>query len=166
MLALFLSVCGVNVTLSIDADKVVGASAKIADFELPAGYYTDFSSDAMGYTVAAYNRRTGSSHLYLSQSDNESDGEKLAQVLDELVIESGDPQTSVTVIETRSTMFNGQEMTLVISDCTNSEGLSYRQAAVAFQGNGGPALLVFSEPIENWDDAILDDLLTSLEICE
>ena len=99
LLALSLSVCGVNVTLGINADRVLGASAKIADFELPAGYYTDFSSDAMGYTVAAYNRRTGSSHMYLIQSDNESDGERLAQVLDELVIGSGDPQTSVTVLK-------------------------------------------------------------------
>ena len=164
--ALLLTACGVNVTLSSDTDRVVGASAKIVDFDLPAGYYPDFSTTVMGYGVTAYTRGDGPSHIYLIQSDNESDGEKLAQVLDELVIGSGDPQTRVTVIETRSTMVNGQETTLVISDCTNSKGLSYRQAAVAFQGNGGPALLVFSEPIENWDAAILDDLLTSLEIGE
>ena len=55
----------------------------------------------------------------------------------------------------------------MISDAVNSEGLAYRQAAgSAFTGNGGPALLVFSESIENWDEAILNDLLASLENIE
>ena len=78
------------------------------------------------------------------------------------MIGSGNLQTRVTVIETRSVWVRGQETTLVISDCINSEGISYRQAAVAFQGNGGPALLVFSEPIETWDQAILDAFIASI----
>ena len=166
LLALLLTACGVNVTLSTDTERVVGASAKIADFNLPAGYYADFRTDVMGYEVAAYTRGDGPSHIYLIQSDNESDGEKLAQVLDELFIGSGDPQTRMTVIENRSVSVRGQENILVISEAVNSEGLSYRQAAVGFPGNGGPALLVFSESIENWDYAILNDLLASLEIIE
>ncbi|NQU30998.1 MAG: hypothetical protein HQ525_10060, partial [Anaerolineae bacterium] len=108
-------------------------------------------------------RGDGPSHIYLIQSDNESDGEKLAQVLDELVIGSGDPQTRMTVVETRSVMVRGQKSTLVISDAVNSEGLSYRQAAVGFPGNGGPALLVFSESIENWDQATVDALISSIQ---
>lgn len=163
LLALLLTACGVNVTLSTDTERVVGASAKIADFNLPAEYYPDFSTTVMGYGVAAYTRGDGPSHIYLIQSDNESDGEKLAQVLDELVIGSGDPQTRMTVVETRSVMVRGQKSTLVISDAVNSEGLSYRQAAVGFPGNGGPALLVFSESIENWDQATVDALISSIQ---
>ena len=97
LLALLLTACGVDVSLSTDPANVTNAAAEIADFDLPAGYYADFSSDVMGYSVAAYTRGDGPSHLYLIQSDNESDGEKLAQVLDELVIGSGDPQTRMTV---------------------------------------------------------------------
>ena len=162
LLALLLTACGVDVSLSTDAANVTNAAAEIADFDLPAGYYADFSSDVMGYSVAAYTRGDGPSHIYLIQSENESDSEKLAQVLDELVIGSGDPQTSVTVIETRLVLVRGQETTLVISDAVNSEGLAYRQAAVAFQGNGGPALLVFSETNENWDQAIVNALISSI----
>ena len=44
LLALFLTACGVNVTLSTNADKVVGASAKIADFDMPAGYHAKLSA--------------------------------------------------------------------------------------------------------------------------
>ncbi len=163
LLALLLTACGVDVSLSTDATNVINAAAEIADFDLPAGYYADFSSDVMGYSVAAYTRGDGPSHIYLIQSDNESDSEKLAQVLDELVIGSGDPQTRMTVVETRSVMVRGQESTLVISDAVNSEGLSYRQAAVGFPGNGGPALLVLSESIENWDQATVDALISSIQ---
>jgi hypothetical protein len=113
MLALLLTACGVDVSLNTNAANVTNAATEIADFDLPAGYYADFSSDVMGYSVAAYTRGDGPSHIYLIQSDHETDGEKLAQVLDELVISSGDPQTRMTVVETRSVMVDGQENTLV-----------------------------------------------------
>ena len=45
------------------------AAAEIADFDLPAGYYADFSTTLMGYEVAAYTRGDGPSHIYLIQSD-------------------------------------------------------------------------------------------------
>ena len=86
----------------------------------------------------------------------------MAQALDELVVGSGDPQTRMTVVENRPVMVRGQETTLVISDAVNSEGLSYRQATVGFPGNGGPALLVFSETLENWDQAVVDALISSI----
>ena len=163
LLALLLTACGVDVSLSTDAANATNAAAEIADFDLPAGYYADFSTTLMGYEVAAYTRGDGPGHIYLIQSDNESDSEKLAQVLDELVIGSGDPQTRMTVVETRSVMVRGQETTLVINDAVNSEGRVYRQAAVGFQGNGGPALLVFSESLENWDENILNSLISSIK---
>jgi hypothetical protein len=163
LLGLILTACGVDVSLSTDSGNVTSAAAEIADFDLPAGYYADFSSTVMDYEVAAYSRGDGPSHIYLIQSDGESDGEKLAQVLDQLVIGSGDPETRMKVIETRSVIVRGQETTLVISDAVNSEGLSYRQAAVGFPGNGGPALLVFSESIENWDQASVDTFVSSIQ---
>lgn len=116
LLALFLTACGVDVSLSTDSGNVTSSAAKIADFDLPAGYYADFSSDVMGYSVAAYTRGDGPSHIYLIQSENEADGQKFDQVLDQIVIGSGDPQTRMMVIGTRSIIVRGQESTLVISE--------------------------------------------------
>ena len=157
-----LSACSASVVINPDPDQVSSTASAIANFDLPAGYHADLSTNLMGYDVTAYSRGSGPNHLYLIQSEKESDGEKLAQVLDEMVVGSGDPQTRITVIETRSVTVRGQETTLVISDCVNSDGLAYRQAVVAFQGNGGPALLVFSEPIESWDSDMVDTLLASV----
>jgi hypothetical protein len=163
LLVLLLTACNISDTLSTRSDAVVSTAVEIADFDLPTGYQPDFSSDVMGYSVVAYHRGDGPSHLYLIQSDDKADGEKLAQALDEIVVGSGNTQARQTVIETRTVSVNGQETTLVISDALNSEGLSYRQAVVPFQGKGGPALLVFSEPHESWDPAILNALIASIQ---
>ena len=162
ILALLLPACGVDITLSTDTENVSAAAVNIAEFNLPAGYFPDFTSEVMGYQVAAYTRDDGPSHIYLIQSDDAADWEKLVQALDHVVIGSGDPQTGLTVLETRAVAVRGQETNLVISEAVNSEGRTYRQAAVGFQGNGGPALLVFSESLENWDENTLKALLNSI----
>jgi hypothetical protein len=162
-LLLPLSACVSTVEMSSSADKVANAASAIADFEPPAGYSSDFTATLMGYTVAAYNPGDGHSHLYLVQSEEESDAEKLAQMLAELVPGSSDPNTRLTVIENRPVTLRGQETTLVISDGVDSQGETYRQVTAAFQGKGGPALLVLSEPIESWDQSEVDAFIASIQ---
>ena len=158
-----LSACTPNVTLNSNPDDVLDVASKIADFEPPAGYSAEFTASLLGYTVAAYNPGDGHSHLYLIQSEKESDGEKLEQMLAELVPGSSDPNTRLTVIDNRAATIRGQEVTLVISDGTNSDGELYRQVTAAFQGKGGPALLVLSEPIERWDPSAVDAFIASIQ---
>ena len=114
--------------------------------------------------MVAYNRGSGPGHLYLIQSEKETDGEKLAEMLSEMTPKSA-PQVrmTMTVSESRAVTVRDQETTLVISEGINSEGQTYRQAMVTFQGNGGPALLVFSESTEKWDQTELDNLLASIQ---
>jgi hypothetical protein len=69
----------------------------------------------------------------------------------------------MTVIENRPVIVRGQDVNLVISDGVNHEGKSYRQAAVAFQGKGGPALLILSESLDLWSDETVDAVLASLQ---
>jgi hypothetical protein len=163
VLTTLLAACGAGVSLSTAQENVSEAAVEIADFDLPAGFAPEFSTTLMGYQAAAYTRGDGPGHIYLIQSDDPADADKLGQVLDQIVIGSGDPYTHLTVIETRTVMVRGQETTLVISEAVNSEGQAYRQAAVGFKGNGGPALLVFSESLENWDEATLDSLVSSIQ---
>ena len=158
-----LSACVPEVTLNSNPEDVSSAASTIADFEPPAGYTSDFTASLLGYTVAAYNPGDGHSHLYLIQSEKEADGEKLAQMLADLVPGSSDPNTRLTVVENRTATVRGQEVTLVISDGINSERESYRQITAAFEGKGGPALLVLSEPIERWDQSAIDAFIASIE---
>jgi hypothetical protein len=163
VLALLLTACGAEVTLRTGQENISEAAVEITDFDLPPGFAPEFSTKLMGYQAAAYTHGDGPGHIYLIQSDDPADADKLAQALDQIVIGSSDPYTHLTVIETRPVMVRGRETTLVISEAINSEGLKYRQAVVSFQGNVGPALLVFSEALENWDEATLANLISSIQ---
>ncbi len=163
ILIFLLTACkGGGASVVTDNNLVTQAASRIADFDPPTGYYADFSANLMGYTAAAYNPGDGHSHLYLIQSEKDADGEKLAQMLEELGPGASDPQTRITVIETRPVTVRGQETTLVISEGVNSDGETYRQVTVAFQGKGGPALLMLSEPVTRWNQETVDAFIASI----
>ena len=69
----------------------------------------------------------------------------------------------MTVIENRTATMRGQEVNVVTSEGTNSDRVVYRQIMVGFQGKGGPALLVFSDAVENWDQDAVDAFLQSIQ---
>jgi hypothetical protein len=98
----------------------------------------------------------------LIQSENEADGKELEQMLPQLVPGSSDPNTRMTVIENRTATVRGQEVAVVVSEGTNSENVEYRQATVGFQGKGGPAMLVFTESAELWNQETVETLITSI----
>jgi hypothetical protein len=145
-----------------DSQQVTKIAAEIADFDVPLGYTPEFSVEMLGYSLAAYKGTTDPSHLYLIQSENESDREELERILTEWAPGSSDPNTGMTVIENRPASIRSQGVTLVISEGINSENIAYRQISVAFEGKGGPALLVLSESIANWDQAAIDEFLASI----
>jgi hypothetical protein len=148
--------------IACSAETADDAGSAIAEFDLPAGYTFEFNTSMLGYTVTSYKGPAGPSHLYLIQSEQESDGDELEKMLTQLVPGSSDPNTRLTVIENRPVTIRGQEVTLIVSEGVNSENVSYRQATALFEGRGGPALLVFSESLEAWDQAALDELLASI----
>jgi hypothetical protein len=156
------SACG-TIDATDDAQHVAKLAAKIADFDLPAGYAPEFSAEMLGYTLAAYKGESGPSHLYFIQSENEADGKELERMLTQLAPGSSDPNTRLTVIENRTTTVRGQEVTLVVSEGTNSEKVAYRQVTAGFQGKGGPAILVLSESVDLWDQASVDAFLQSIQ---
>jgi hypothetical protein len=163
VLVVGLSACTPGISINSDSEKIFKAASEIADFNLPAGYSSEFTAQLAGYTAVSYNPGDGHSHLYLIQSEKETGSEKLAQMLGDLVPGSSNPNTRLTVVENRAATIRGQAATIVISDGVNHEGDTYRQITVAFQGKGGPALLVLSEPAEHWDQSTVDELLASIQ---
>lgn len=158
-----LCACASPVAIHANSDDVAKAAAGIAEFALPANYAPEFTTRLGSYTAVAYNPGDGHSHLYLIQSDKEADREKLAQSLADLVPGSSDPNTRLTVVENRAAMIRGEAATVVISDGVNHDENTYRQVTVAFEGKGGPALLVLSAPSESWDQFAVDALLASIQ---
>ena len=157
-----LAACTTNIAIETHTDKVESTAAEIADFDLPADYIPEFSARLDGYTLVSYNLGDDHSHLYLIQSEEESDGEKLAGMVEQIAPGSYDPQTRMTVIETRQVTVRKQEVILIISEGVTSEGEIYRQVTAAFQGNGGPALLMLSEPVPSWNQESVDAFIASI----
>jgi len=56
----------------------------------------------------------------------------------------------------------GEATTLVRFEGADDEGRAYRKAIVAFEGDGGPALLVAAAPEAAWDEAALQAVVASL----
>ena len=162
LIFIILSACN-TIQATDNTQQNTDVASKIADFEPPTGYTPDFTAEMLGYAVAAYKGTGGPSHLYLIQSEKATDGEELERMLIQLAPGSSDPNTRLTVIENRPVNIRRQEATMVISEGTNHEGESYRQASISFQGKGGPALLVFSESVENWDQDAVETFLQSIE---
>jgi hypothetical protein len=157
-----LSACG-TAEATNDSQRVTKLAAKIADFDLPAGYTSEFSAEMAGYTFAAYNGASGPSHIYLIQSEKESDGEELERMLTQLAPGASDSNSRMTIVENRTATVRDQKVAVVVSEGVNSENISYRQITVGFRGKGGPALLVLSETVESWDQAAVDTFLASIQ---
>jgi hypothetical protein len=146
-----------------DAEHVNKLASQIADFDAPAGFMEEFSVEMSSYTLASYKGGAGPSHLYIIQSENKADGEELEKMLTEMAPGNKDWKTRMTVIENRPATVRGQEATLVISEGVNHENVTYHQATVAFEGKGGPAMLVFSDTLENWDLEAIEAFLASIQ---
>jgi hypothetical protein len=142
---------------------VTELASKIADFEMPARFSPEFTTDMYGYTLATYKGPDGHSHLFLIQSEKAADGSELENMLNKLAPGSIDPKTRMTVIEKCTTIVRGQEVNVIISEGLNSDNVAYRQVTAGFQGKGGPALLVFSQSVENWDQDAVDAFLQSIQ---
>lgn len=159
ILIVLLTACSICKTV---ANKASSAALEIVDFDLPAGFAPEFTASLMGRTVASFRLEDGHSHVYMMQSEKDADGEKLAQMLEELVPGASDPQTCMTVIETRPVTVCRQETILVISKRDNCDGESYRQVTLAFPGKSESAQLILSEPVESWNQKSVDAFIASI----
>jgi hypothetical protein len=159
LLVLLLVGCGKNNTPEA---RVTRAAAKIAEFDLPKGYKADFAADLLAYSVVAYAPTEGRGHLYLIQSEREEDGRRLDSALGGMLPGNYDVRSRMKVLERRPISVRGHETTLIITEGVNSNGDTYRQAVASFPGKGGPALVVMSELIDGWDEAVVEEFIASL----
>jgi hypothetical protein len=158
-----LAACSFNGVMTLNEEKTADAAVKIADFDLPEGYQADFSAAWKGYRLVAFNPGDDRSHLYVVQSERESDRERLEEMLGRLVPGDVDWQSRSEVLETRSVLVQGKLTTMVVKRGLNSEKQTYLQAVVPFDGKGGPALLVFSQPENRWNETVLEALVASIK---
>lgn len=146
-----------------DTARIVGETAeKIADFDLPDGYEAEFGVHMLGYDLVSYNPGDGASHLFIIQSGFDSDREKLADILADYTPDEDAWSVRMTVVDTREAIVRGHKTTLVFSKGVNSQGEIYAQVMAPFEGKGGLAMLVLSEPVSRWRMETVEAFLASI----
>ncbi len=141
------------------------AAAKIADFDLPEGYETDYAIQMVGFTMAAYDPGDGHSHLMLIQfpSGVQVNESEMRRQLEKVARDPNRDQNRVRIVAQTPVTIRGQQATATYSEGTNSAGQPYRSVMAAFVGKGcGPAMIVFEEPVSRWDQARVDALIASI----
>jgi len=129
-----LTACGMDVTLNTSTDQVASAALGIADFDLPIEYQPEFTASLNGYTVVSYTPGDGASHLYLIQSQDAADADKLAQAMKDIIPGERDPESRMTVLETRPVNVRGETTTLLLSEGSNGDGYLRWQRRASFDG--------------------------------
>lgn len=162
-LASLLTACGMNPSFVTDVEKINQAAAEIAKFDLPEGFKPELSVNFKEYTMVSYRSGNGGTHLYFIQASNPTESEILAQQVDKFVSNTVNLENRTVVLDSRPVVVCGKETTLVLSEGVNGNGKTYRQAMVAFEGLGGPAMVIFSTPTSIWNMDIVNTLIGSIE---
>ncbi|PKO05111.1 MAG: hypothetical protein CVU41_13820 [Chloroflexi bacterium HGW-Chloroflexi-3] len=160
LLVLFLTACQSNPLFNTDAEKVLDVTAQIVDFPLPIGFKPELTANYKGYNFVSYKPGAKDSHLYFVQSTNSTDEENLQNILDVLVPGASDKESRQEVLENLPITFHGQETTMIHTKGINSDGKTYQQILVGFEGKSGPALVVYSSLSADWD---MEEVFTLLE---
>jgi hypothetical protein len=145
-----------------DANRVDALAHRIADFDLPGGYETDYVVEMLDYTIAAYKSADEQSHLVFVQVPP-------GVIPDETVMAGYIPNVSryenwqaASHISTNQLTIRDQLATLTIGERRNGEGMLYRSANLVFQGREGTALLVINQPTAQWNDDAVENFIASI----
>lgn len=164
LLTTLLNSLGSTVTLVTDPQQIASQAAEIVLFNLPDGCSAEYAARLNERSLVSYQCAEMNAHLYLVQSAQAADSERLNEIMEDLIPGKSDVNARLSVVETRTVRVNGQEATLALSDGVNSERAAYRQALVQFEGRGGPALLVYSTPLSMWDIGTVEALIASIRL--
>lgn len=152
-------------TLKTDTDKTVEIAGSIAEFTIPAEFSEPYATRLVGFSMVQYNHSDGHSHISFFQIPR-------AIHIDEVEMERQFRQTEprenrrgkviIKLVDEVQATIMGQEVTLMISEGTNSDGEPYRECSGIFEGKGGQAMVIYEAPLSSWDQAEVDALLASI----
>jgi hypothetical protein len=154
-------------SVSESPQVAVRLGSEIADFEVPEGFGAPYSIQFADVTLIGYKSPGERSHLLLAQfpEGTSINVEEMLRIIGE---RSDNPNsiwynTQTEIVEQNPVTIRGQEVTLIISEGTSSDGVEFRMATARFEGRGGSALAMIAGPLSEWDDGMVDDFFTSIQ---
>jgi hypothetical protein len=156
----------VGQSISVDADDLQARSAEIVDFSgLPQDFKPEFGMSLMGITSVGYSADSSATFIMLMQFSPELEMNSAA--MEQAITQAFSQQTGATgqtmeLVEEIPVTIRGQATTLRIFE-GESSGENLRQATAAFEGKGGPAILMIGAPVVQWDQALVDQIIAAMD---
>lgn len=157
---------GQQVSQSVEQDPaaVEDRAGEIADFTLPAGFASESSFSIMGMEMAIYNNPSNNHMLALLQMPMQMPltDETMDQMSGQMQSQTGRRLENVQVIDDYETTIRGADARVFIYE-GDSEGETYRQMVVVFEGKSGTAMLTVMGRADTWDQSVYDALIASIQ---
>lgn len=152
---------------STDPDKAIQVGSEIADFVVPSGFGSPNGIHFLDVTLIRYKSQDEQSHLVLAQFPAGTSID-LDEMVQQIKAVPGEPSfilfsLETTPIEQKKIKIQGKESTLFINQGINLDGISYHTAMATFQGRGGPSLLMFAVPSDEWDIEVVENFALSIQ---
>jgi hypothetical protein len=147
--------------------EVAEIASGIADFDVPAGFDTQYGMKLGDFTMVQYMRRDEKSIVFVTQfpAGTSIDMDEMMRQVREGGRDPNSPwyNMDTTLLEQKPVTIHGAETTLSISEGTTKEGVLYRMANATFQGNGkGPALFMIVGPADQWNSQLVEEFIASI----
>lgn len=151
-----------------EPEKVRQMAHAFVDYQLPPSYTEQLGMDLLVYKMILINSselldRKPMIFMAHFQAEGLSAEQMTEQVRESVEQQSGSSGLTLEVVETRTVTINGHETSLAISEGTDGSGDAHRQWVTTFPGKTGLVLLLIQGEIDDWDDAIFNEFLSSID---
>lgn len=150
-----------------DLYEVASMVNEIATITLPDGFGSPYGMHIGEITSVGFASRSRNTHILLTQfpAGTIMNTEEMLNLISQY---SANPDHSgnssnLQVIEGKPVTIRDQDAYLEISEGTSSDGTTYRTAVATFEGKGGPAMVMITGPLEEWDMTMIDSFIASMQ---
>ncbi|MFM8319704.1 MAG: hypothetical protein ACKOC5_02230 [Chloroflexota bacterium] len=151
-----------------DAQDVDAVAAKIAGFDLPEGFSSEFGMSLMGFDMVGYQGSDEHSHIMFIQfpPQVDMDAQQMEEQLKQALQNNGQynsGDTQMEYVDSFDVTIKGQTVTAAVAEGkSGADGAPFRQATAVFESSSGKALVLYIAPASAWDQATVEAFFGSI----
>lgn len=137
--------------MDVQPQDVDTIAAKVATFDLPAGFGPGAASEVAGLRTATFSSADGHSNITLVQAPGlgHLSAEEIRQTLP-LNMEGWDQRS--TAVGAHTVTIHGAPVEVTVNEAEDEAGQRYRVASAVADLPSGATMILYERPLEQWDD--------------
>jgi hypothetical protein len=153
--------------VSMDPTQAAQVADQIAEFETPPGF-EEGSLEFFGFQVVfLHGSGSHANTMILMMQFPESmafSEEQMRQQMETFANQQAGPMgLNLSMVGNAEAQVKGETVTFTILEGQSDTGVDYRQWTGLFTGRGGPTFLTITAPADEWDQALIDNFLASIQ---